>query len=156
MKSSDFLDSDVRRFWSKVLINDLSSCWEWQASKTKTGYGYFGISRSNKTSILLAHRVSFAIHNGEIPDGMYVCHHCDNPSCCNPSHLFSGTQKQNLQDAARKGRMNRLLSNESIEIVKSLRKDGMILREIAERFGVSISVIYDVVGPKPNQTIAPP
>lgn len=93
----------VERFWSKV--DRSGDCWEWQASRSTHGYGFFG--RDGK--VLYAHRVSYEITNGLIPKGpkrLHVCHHCDNPPCVRPDHLFLGTASDNLNDAYRKGRID--------------------------------------------------
>lgn len=90
----------IDRFWKKVDKN--GNCWEWVAARNSEGYGSFGIN--GKTQ--LTHRVSWVLSNGPIPDGLLVCHHCDNPSCVNPGHLFLGTDKDNIQDALKKGRLN--------------------------------------------------
>ena len=90
----------VVRFWANVVKTD--SCWRWTAARTEDGYGrIFGNGRS-----LRAHRLSFEIHLGPIPDGMQVLHRCDNPQCCNPEHLFLGTTADNMADKFAKGREN--------------------------------------------------
>lgn len=89
------------RFWSKVDLKGPDDCWEWQASKLPDGYGSFGV-RSRVVD--KAHRVSWVLKNGPIPDGMSVCHRCDNPPCVNPDHLFLGTQQDNMKDMVSKGR----------------------------------------------------
>jgi hypothetical protein len=87
------------RFIKKV--NKTDSCWLWTAAiRGKSGYGAIRVNRKTVDS----HRLSYKLHNGEIPENMYVCHTCDNPLCCNPKHLWLGTMKQNMQDMHSKGR----------------------------------------------------
>lgn len=78
------------------------NCWLWTAStRGNNGYGGF---RVNKTSIRLAHNVAYELYKGEIPEGQRVLHTCDNPLCVNPTHLFLGTQIDNIKDRDMKGR----------------------------------------------------
>ncbi len=93
---NQLMDAEAR-FWSKV--DKASDCWMWTGFLTN-GYGHFWLN-SRK---IRAHRFSWILSNGDIPDGLIVCHHCDNPKCVNPSHLFLGTHSDNTQDCVRKGR----------------------------------------------------
>lgn len=86
------------RFWPHVQKSD--TCWEWTAGRNEHGYGrlYY------KGKMTLAHRVSWELHNGSVPDGKFVLHHCDNPPCVNPAHLWIGDHTDNARDMAAKGR----------------------------------------------------
>ena len=88
------------KFWEKVDKNLNPPCWEWVAGKNRKGYGTF----ATKNKIYRAHRFSWTIHYGKIPKGLFVLHHCDNPSCVRPSHLWVGTQLENMKDMYAKGR----------------------------------------------------
>lgn len=94
-------------FWEKVEIRDGNRCWSWVGSTDQHGYGLVDF----RTQRVRAHRLSYEMHYGPIPDGMVVCHACDNPNCTNPNHLFLGTQAENMQDASRKGRLNPISLN---------------------------------------------
>ena len=93
-------DALRKRFWAKVQKTD--GCWLWTGSKTQAinGYGDFYVRGENYR----AHRVSYLMESGPIPDGMCVCHRCDNPPCVRPSHLFLGTKGDNNRDMVSKGR----------------------------------------------------
>lgn len=88
-------------FWEKVnCTNSPDECWEWQASTNKDGYGNFNFNGKPER----AHRVAYYLTHGTIKEGMRVLHSCDNPRCCNPSHLREGTQAENVADCVRRGR----------------------------------------------------
>jgi len=95
--------SDIARFWSYI-PDRTDGCWLWTSVPNQNGYGRFSFGGVGGHNVL-AHRVSYFIHYGEIPDGLFVCHKCDVRLCVNPEHLFIGTQKDNLRDAIAKGRL---------------------------------------------------
>jgi hypothetical protein len=92
---------DIVKFWGMVKIGGKDDCWVWTGCKLPTGYGHY---RKTKSCQLYAHRTAFELTNGPIPDGLEVCHTCDNPPCCNPNHLWIGTHLDNVHDRDMKGR----------------------------------------------------
>ena len=156
-------DKTRLRFWSKVKIFGTYDCWEWQGVKNSKGYGEFWNKiRERKTR---AHQLSWIIYTGlDIPEGMCVCHKCDNPSCVNPSHLFLGTNKENMEDMDRKGRrvttvmcgeehpqhgthskFSKLDENKVRKIRELRATTKMTLREIGNLFGVSQGLVNNIL-----------
>jgi len=89
------------RFFDKAEVIPFHECWEWSGSCDKAGYGRITLDGKS----LLTHRVSWEIHNGmKIPDGAFICHHCDNPSCVKPEHLYAGSHTDNMRDRLIRGR----------------------------------------------------
>jgi len=94
-------DKDLARFWSKIDVKGANECWSWKNSlRGSLGYGQFRIG----DRICDAHRIALELGKGPLKKGRYVCHSCDSPKCCNPRHLFAGTQKNNMDDMTEKGR----------------------------------------------------
>jgi hypothetical protein len=137
----------VSYFWQRV---DKSphpkGCWMWAGSKVRShkgNYGRMGYGRSRPG----AHRFSWALHNGPIPEDMEICHSCDNPLCVNPEHLWLGTHHQNMLDCDVKDRRppsmtkgntpNRKLTAEQVIEISELLKQGVTRREIGKRYGVN-------------------
>jgi HNH endonuclease len=100
----EYTPKDAIRFWSKVAItNNPDNCWEWQAARTDKDYGHFMVG-GRKGGTEKTHRVAWCLTYGQIPDGLWVLHKCDNPPCCNPKHLFLGTSDDNIRDMVSKRR----------------------------------------------------
>ena len=98
------IDQDLRdRFWARVDVQKGDACWQWVAGRDADGYGAISHNRIQ----LKAHRLSWELENGPIPERICVLHHCDNPSCVRPDHLWLGTQAENMADRNQKGRMGR-------------------------------------------------
>lgn len=94
------------KFWGNVRIGARHECWPWTAARHPRGYGHLWIRRR----AVNAHRISWVLSHGEIPDGLSVLHHCDNPPCVNPNHLFLGTQQDNVKDMVEKGRWRNVIT----------------------------------------------
>lgn len=92
----------IKRFLSKV--DTSGGCWVWKGTRDKSGYGRTGVGKGLPP--MMAHRMSYELFGGSIPRGMLVCHHCDNPPCVRPSHLFLGRHRDNFRDAYQKGRLH--------------------------------------------------
>ena len=116
-------EGDKKRFWNKV--DKSGGCWEWTAGVVSRGYGRFRLGYKT----VYAHRFAYSLMHGSIPDNMQICHHCDNPRCVKPSHLFLGTQSDNIQDSVTKGRWpNR--QGEKHNMVKLCEKDVHEIRRL--------------------------
>jgi hypothetical protein len=138
------------RFWEKVdMPGGPDDCWPWLAHLEANGYGRFGMAGQMRW----AHRASWVLAYGPIPAGLFVCHHCDNRRCVRPSHLFLGTQADNMRDAAAKGRTTRGERDGTAKLteqyVRSIRAryaaGGVLMRELAQEHGVSITTIRFVI-----------
>lgn len=101
--------SPEERFWEKVDKREENACWLWMAGKNKRGYGVF----NGSDNIYGAHCYSWILHNGPIPEGKFVLHKCDNPSCVNPAHLWVGSHTENMRDMFKKNRQAAITKPES-------------------------------------------
>lgn len=119
----------------------IKGCWLWTQGKNNTGYGSLWYGEK----VQGAHRVSYQLYKGEIPDGKQVLHSCDVRFCVNPEHLFLGTQKENQQDMAKKGRTTSRFSEAEVRSMKEMRKAGKTLKAIGQAFGVRRQTIHMIV-----------
>lgn len=124
---------------------EAGECWEWQGRLNLTGYGVVG---KNK----LAHRVAYELWNGELTEGLHVCHSCDNPKCCNPEHLFLGTQRDNIRDMVDKRRhrwgedsYQCKLSDAEVAEIRRLARAGFTYTAIAEKFDTDRRYVGELV-----------
>jgi DNA-binding XRE family transcriptional regulator len=132
----------VERFWAKVKKSD--GCWLWTAS-TQGKYGQFHVAVGESRAH--AHRFSWELHFGGIPDGMYVCHKCDTPRCVRPDHLFLGTSADNTIDMCHKERSTRKLNAaKAREILNKYRESPTITQEeVARQYGIDRSTVSLIV-----------
>ena len=138
---------DLRaRFWAKV--NRRGACWLWTGGKYggnhSEPYGQFAVTVAPRRQVgVYAHRVAWALSHEVGPDALRVLHHCDTPLCCNPDHLFLGTHADNMQDAAKKGRLhvvrpkNHRIATSQLAEIDALLARGVLKVDIARQYGVS-------------------
>jgi hypothetical protein len=140
----------IQRFWCRVAEPDENGCREWTGARYPSGYGHIRSEDGQQ----YAHRVAYTLAYGPIPDGLCVCHTCDNRACCNPRHLFLGTPADNIRDAAAKGRMARGERHHSAVLTEAIvREMRRLLREnpdltyteIGNRFGVSQMAAWNAI-----------
>jgi hypothetical protein len=132
----------AERLIKKISIDQATGCWNWTGAKFRNGYGAIQVNGFCKK----AHRVSYSTFVGEIPDGFYVCHSCDNPPCVNPSHLFVGTAKDNAIDMQAKGRKaittgRAKLTNEGVLLIRAQFGLGKKQHDVAKEFGISQATV---------------
>lgn len=146
-------------FWEKVDVRGEDECWPWKGKLSEDPLHAYGRTRANGR-IMIPSRAAWELTNGPIPPGLNVCHKCDNPPCCNPKHLFLGTDRQNHLDSILKGRQGKLKPHQIDEIRaryrpnKGCEHDGSG-RALAEEFGVSRKQIYRIVHGKRYNDLAP-
>lgn len=142
------------RFWEKIDKRGADECWPWLASDGQDGYGQLRVGKR----IEKAHRISYMLHYGPIPENMEVCHECNNPPCVNPTHLFLGTHLENMRDMAEKGRStlgnpglsgethpNAKLNETQVKQIREMAHAQTAYCVIARQFHVSEALIRKIV-----------
>lgn len=168
LKGVDLTHRDLERFLFGASQGDNSECWPWSGLLNGSGYGvcYIGAPhlKGRKTMPVLATRLSWVLANRkDIPEGLMVCHHCDNPQCINPHHLYAGTAKDNVHDAISRGRLrpydiahcpkargeasgkSKLTEAQARETKTRYAAGGVLMKDLAAEFGVSKSTIAGVI-----------
>lgn len=156
----------AQRFWAKVRKTD--TCWLWTASTRDKGYGAFSYRVDGKQIQDRAHRYSWVLRHGAIPDGLWVLHRCDVPACVNPAHLFLGTSDDNISDMIKKGRHvkggthagvnakyvkgtahpNARLTPDDVRAIREQRAAGASFGVLAKSWGLSIGYVFRLVNRK--------
>lgn len=147
--------SQRERFWAKVERSD--GCWNWIGYVERRGYGTYSVGHK----CYRAHRLAYESVNGPVPDGLQVCHHCDNPKCVNPIHLYAGTHRQNMDDKIRRGRnaggrKPRVPMTEALAAAIRFRLGrGDTRKAVSRDLQVCRERIRLLMGPKPEPTHCP-
>lgn len=147
------------RFWEQVAKSD--GCWLWTGTTGTRGYGQIKRRLAfNHKIVVAAHRVSWELHFGPIPPGLFVCHKCDVRACVRPDHLFLGTGSDNVQDMLRKGRWARIthgmakITAAQVTEIRDLVANGGARREVAAQYGISHNQISAIVTRKSWRQVA--
>lgn len=140
------------RFWKHV--QKTGGCWTWTASLNEHGYGRIATGpKSRGGRIVLAHRASWELHYGTIPEGMGVLHRCDTPACVRPDHLFLGDQSTNMRDCSQKGRTNqgercpaaKLTAEQVREIRHRYAQGGVSQQRLADEYGLAQATVHELI-----------
>lgn len=137
------------RFWSKVNVRKAGQCWDWTGSRRKSGHGQF-LSRGLSTTVAPA--IALILTGTPRPKGQLALHHCDNPPCCNPNHLYFGTHQDNNNDAWSRERMPvgqdrhaSILTNEQVLAIRKRSHEGELSKNLALEYGIHPTTISNII-----------
>ena len=137
-------DRRLAQMMNRIEPDMNSGCWLWSGYIARDGYGRL----KTGGKVTRVHRLSWALHNGPVPDGFFICHRCDTPACANPAHLFLGTTEDNMADMRAKGRQARgekngrsKLSTEDVRTIRQLCFDGARQYDVSQQFGIDQSMV---------------
>lgn len=142
-------EREATEFVRRLKHANKGTCWRWEGAMNTNGYGCMYFNHK----LMSAHRRSYILAKGPIPDGLFVCHQCDNPRCVNPDHLHLGTAADNSREAVERGRLvgngnpnskNHKLSTKQVTEIKEWFKTTTSVKSIAEKYGVSESHVYRI------------
>lgn len=144
-----YYDDPKNRILRNVDVDEHTGCWNWKRSLNTGGYGNTGARRGE----MAAHRLSYVLFVGNIPEGAWVLHRCDNRRCCNPDHLFLGSRQDNMDDMVAKGRSSRgesrrghKLTGSDVVDIRSRYADGSANQQrLADEYGVTNQTISSIV-----------
>jgi len=147
-------DEQIIHFWSRVDTKTTNECWDWIGCLNRDrGYGVIKIQQI----VYYTHRIAYFLSYKKDPKELLVCHTCDNPSCCNPKHLWLGTMTDDIRDMLTKDRGNKVkgikhhnakLTEAQVQQIRKQYASGMSLRALAEQYGVIHSTIHRIVTKK--------
>lgn len=158
------LEDLLRRFWAFVEPEPNSGCWLWTGANVR-GYGVLALGAPSRRKILVT-RLSYMVFVGPLAADEKACHSCDNPPCCNPAHLFRGTQIDNMRDASVKGRLigrpvgrgerhhRSRLTTEAVLLIRSRYSAGEHAPALAEQFAITLQGVMAVIHRKTWKHIA--
>ena len=150
MTTDSINKTTLERFWKYSGKAGEDECWKWTGTKNRGGYGVIGIQWMPKQKVVSAHRLSYIIANGEIPDGLSILHSCDCITCVNPKHLRAGTQLENMRDRSSRGRCNAQAGERhhkaklSAEDVIAIRASTGRQVDIAARYGIAQNAVSNI------------
>lgn len=145
----------LKQSYEKYVIRNDEGCWGWKGCLAKK---YGSLQYGGKYKSISAHRASYLIHHGDIPNRLFVCHKCDNPPCTRPDHLFLGTSTDNNRDMFAKGRAkiskgeassSAKLNNEKVIKIRERLQEGRTMQSLSDEYNVAIETIFDI---KHNKT----